>query len=152
MDPCGSRYEFGYNLGVAALLGMLALLLPTLWVKIPYHRWKRTHEWFGALLLLVVAHILAVKHDVAAYPLLRFWMCGLLSLAVGTLSISASCIGMLGRGAAIGWRISKGFGMSWKLPLCRKTNRGSSVPASLSARSCVRVDDGLFVIEDFNLV
>jgi predicted ferric reductase len=82
MDPHGDRYKIGHNLGLAALLLMIVLLVPTLWVKIPYHRWKRTHEWFGALLVLVMVHILVVNRDVAAYPLLRYWVYGLLSLAL----------------------------------------------------------------------
>ncbi len=80
--PHGDRYTIGHNLGLTALLFMIALLVPTLWIKIPYHRWKKTHEWFGALLVLVMVHILVVNRDVAAYPLLRYWVYGLLSLAL----------------------------------------------------------------------
>lgn len=82
MAPQGDRYKTGHNLGLTALLLMIVLLVPTLWVKIPYHRWKRTHEWFGALLVLVIVHIFVANRDVAAYPLLRYWMYGLLSLAL----------------------------------------------------------------------
>jgi predicted ferric reductase len=80
--PHGDRYITGHNLGLASLLLMIALLVPTLWIKIPYHRWKRTHEWSGALLVLVTAHILVVNRNIAAYPMLRYWMYGLLSLAL----------------------------------------------------------------------
>lgn len=72
--PHGDRYLSGHNLGLAAILTMIALLIPTLWVKIPYHRWKRTHEWFGAVLVLVIVHIFVVNRDVAAYPVLRYWV------------------------------------------------------------------------------
>lgn len=82
--PHGDRYLTGHNMGLVALLFMIALLLPTLWVKIPYHCWKRTHEWFGALLVMVVVHIYWVDRDVAAYPLLRYWVYGLLSLALAS--------------------------------------------------------------------
>jgi predicted ferric reductase len=80
--PHGDRYLKGHNIGLAVFGAMIALLVPTLWVKIPYHRWKMTHEWFGAFLVLLLAHILVVNRDVAAYPLLRYWVYGLLSLAV----------------------------------------------------------------------
>lgn len=80
--PNGDGYTIGHNLGLAALLLMVVLLIPTFWVKIPYHRWKRIHEWFGALLVLVVVHIFAVSQDVADYPLLKYWMYGMLSLAL----------------------------------------------------------------------
>jgi predicted ferric reductase len=83
-QPAGSRYLWGQNVGVAALLIMAGLILVTLWVKIPYHQWKRTHEWFGFVLLLVVAHVLVVDKDVAAYPLLRIWVYGFLLLALGS--------------------------------------------------------------------
>lgn len=61
---------------------MIALLVPTLWIKIPYHRWKSTHEWFGALLVLVMVHIVVVNRNVAAYPVLRYWLYGLLTLTL----------------------------------------------------------------------
>ena len=82
--PDGDRYLLGHNLGIASLLFMTALLIPTLWVKIAYHRWKLTHEWFGFFLLLVTAHIFIVSRDVTAYPLLRFWLYGQLFAALGS--------------------------------------------------------------------
>ncbi len=80
--PAGERYLWGQNVGVAALLGFAALIAVTLWIKIPYHRWKRTHEWFGLVLLLVIVHILLVDADVARYPLLRLWMYAILLAAM----------------------------------------------------------------------
>jgi predicted ferric reductase len=80
--PAGSRYLWGQNVGVLALLGMAALLTVTLWFKIPYHLWKRSHEWFGLVLALVAVHIVLVEADIAAYPLLRVWMMGWLLLAL----------------------------------------------------------------------
>ncbi|MFW6243653.1 MAG: ferric reductase-like transmembrane domain-containing protein, partial [Desulfovibrionales bacterium] len=81
--PEGDTYLWGQNLGVAALLVMSLLVALTLWIKPPYHLWKRSHEWFGLVLGMVVAHILLVDADIAAYPLLRLWMYGLLLLALG---------------------------------------------------------------------
>ena len=80
----GDRYLQGHNLGVAVLLLMAALLTVTFWVKIPYHLWKRTHEWFGLVLLGAVAHVAAVDADIASYPLLGAWMYG--SFGVAALS------------------------------------------------------------------
>jgi predicted ferric reductase len=79
--PEGDRYLLGQNVGVAGLLLMAALVTVTLWVKLPYHHWKRTHEWFGLVLLLIIAHVFTVDRDIAAYPLLTIWMWGLLLLA-----------------------------------------------------------------------
>jgi len=84
ISPGEDRYLVGHNLGVASLLFMIALLMPTLWVKIPYHRWKKTHEWFGAMMLLAAVHIVIVNRDIAAYPLLRLWMYALLLAALGS--------------------------------------------------------------------
>lgn len=80
--PEGDTYLWGQNLGVAALLVMSLLVALTLWFKPPYHLWKRSHEYFGLVLGMVVAHILLVDADIAAYPLLRLWMYGLLLLAL----------------------------------------------------------------------
>lgn len=81
-QPLGERYLWGQNVGVAAILIMAALITLTLWVKIPYHLWKKTHEWFGLVLVLVAAHVLVVDQDVAKYPLLRIWVYGFLILAL----------------------------------------------------------------------
>jgi predicted ferric reductase len=80
--PEGDRYLWGQNAGVLALLGFAALMALTLWLKIPYHRWKRTHEYFGLILLLVSVHIFLVRADVARYPFLTGWMYGWLGLAL----------------------------------------------------------------------
>jgi len=80
--PMGDRYLWGQNIGVTAFLVMAGLIAVTLWIKLPYHRWKKTHEWFGLVLLLVAAHVFVVDKDVAAYPLLRIWIYGFLLLAL----------------------------------------------------------------------
>jgi len=82
--PSGNRYLWGQNVGVGALLLFAVLVALTLWVKLPYHLWKKTHEWFGLLLPVVILHIALVDADVAQYPLLRIWLYGLLALAVGS--------------------------------------------------------------------
>lgn len=79
--PEGSAYLWGQNAGVIALLAMIMLIAVTLWFKLRYHIWKRSHEWFGAVLLLVIAHILLVDADIAAYPPLRIWMYAFLAAA-----------------------------------------------------------------------
>ncbi|MGE4491088.1 MAG: ferric reductase-like transmembrane domain-containing protein [Syntrophotalea sp.] len=81
LAPGGDRYLAGHNLGVASLLLMAGLLAVTLWIRIPYHRWKRSHEWFGLVLLAVMAHVIVVDRDIARYPLLGLWMYALLGLA-----------------------------------------------------------------------
>lgn len=79
--PSGDSYLWGQNFGVAAMLLFAGLIAVTLWIRIRYHRWKKSHEWFGLVLLLVVVHIILVDADIAAYPLLRIWMYAILLLA-----------------------------------------------------------------------
>ena len=80
--PEGDRYLWGQNLGVAAFLVFALLITLTLWIKIRYHRWKRTHEFFGLVILLVVAHVFVVNADVARYPVLTVWLYVWLILAL----------------------------------------------------------------------
>jgi predicted ferric reductase len=83
-QPEGDRYLWSQNIGVIALIGFAVLITLTLWLKIAYHRWKRTHEFFGLLLLIFCAHIFLVNADVARYPVLTGWMYGWLGLALGS--------------------------------------------------------------------
>ena len=79
--PRGDPYLIGQNFGVGALLLMSTLIAFTLRLRFPYHIWKRTHEWFGLVLLLAAIHIIWVDADIAAYPLLAVWMYTILTLA-----------------------------------------------------------------------
>ncbi len=80
----GDAYLLGRNLGVAAILLMIVLVGLTLWIRPPYHLWKKSHEWFGLVLVLALGHILAVDADVAAYPLLRIWVYAWLAAALAS--------------------------------------------------------------------
>lgn len=79
-DSRGDAYLLGQNIGLAAFMLMAYLIAATLWIRLPYHVWKRSHEWFGLVLLTVLAHVWLVDADVAAYAPLRWWMWGLLIL------------------------------------------------------------------------
>jgi len=80
--PKGDSYVWGQNIGVVALLLFAVLIVLTLLRKLPYHLWKRTHEWFGLVMPIVILHIVFVDADVAHYPLLRIWLYSLLALAL----------------------------------------------------------------------
>lgn len=82
-DPGGDPYLIGWNFGLGAFLFMAVLVAATLWLKLPYHIWKRTHEWFGFVLLIVLVHVLVVDRDIARYPLLGLVMYFQLALAMG---------------------------------------------------------------------
>jgi predicted ferric reductase len=82
--PLLGEKEVGTNLGVLSLLAMMVPLIPTLWIKIPYHIWKKVHEWFGVVFMLIVAHIFMVDADIAKYPLLCVWMYALMLIALAS--------------------------------------------------------------------
>ncbi|TVR10387.1 MAG: hypothetical protein EA401_12245 [Planctomycetota bacterium] len=68
------------NTGIIALAGFALLVVLSIYVKIRYHRWKRTHDFFGLLLLLIIVHGIMAKGEIVAYPLLGLWFalwCGL---------------------------------------------------------------------------
>jgi predicted ferric reductase len=83
-QPEGDLYLWGQNVGVLALIGFAVLVTLTLWVKIAYHRWKRTHEFFGLVFIIVIAHIFLVNADVARYPALTVWLYAFLGLSLGS--------------------------------------------------------------------
>jgi predicted ferric reductase len=80
----GSRYLIGHNVGVATLLMMGLLLFLTLRRRLPYHVWKKTHEWLGLVLAMAMAHVITVQRDVASYPFLAGWMYGWMILAAAS--------------------------------------------------------------------
>lgn len=92
----GDRYLLGHNVGVAAFAALVCLMIPTLWVRIPYHRWKRTHEWAGFFLAVAALHVFVVARDVRAYPVLGLWFWSFLAAAVAGFVYIRFLYGFLG--------------------------------------------------------
>ena len=61
------------NTGIAALLGFILLVVLTVAVKMAYHNWKRSHDFFGLLLLLVAVHLILAEGEIMQYTWLRIW-------------------------------------------------------------------------------
>ncbi|MBU1043191.1 MAG: ferric reductase-like transmembrane domain-containing protein [Candidatus Omnitrophica bacterium] len=80
--PDGDRYVWGENLGILALLTFISLIVLTIGFKLKYHIWKKTHEYMGLLMIIVLGHIIVIDGDIAAYPLLKIWMYAFLLLAI----------------------------------------------------------------------
>ncbi|MBU1043203.1 MAG: ferric reductase-like transmembrane domain-containing protein [Candidatus Omnitrophica bacterium] len=80
--PDGDRYVWGENLGILALLSFILLIVLTIGFKLKYHVWKKTHEYMGLLMIIVLGHIIVIDGDIAAYPLLKIWMYAFLLLAI----------------------------------------------------------------------
>ena len=73
-SPDGDRQAWGENLGTLALLTFGLLIVLTIGFKLKYHIWKKTHEYMGLLMIIVLGHIIVIDGDIAAYPMLKIWM------------------------------------------------------------------------------
>ena len=80
--------KLAVNLGAYAFWGLLPLMILTLFVKIPYDKWKLSHKFLGLVLVFGTIHILTVESTrgrpvaVLQNPLLRYYMLGLAALGV----------------------------------------------------------------------
>ncbi|OFZ54195.1 MAG: hypothetical protein A2428_01895 [Bdellovibrionales bacterium RIFOXYC1_FULL_54_43] len=70
------------NSGIVALIVFLVLIVLSRWLKIAYHHWKRSHEFFGLFLLAVATHVYLVEADVAKYPVVMGWIYGWIALGL----------------------------------------------------------------------
>jgi predicted ferric reductase len=61
------------NTGIIALAFFALLVVLSIYVKIAYHRWKRTHDFFGLLLVLIVIHAAISGGEIMRYPVLTLW-------------------------------------------------------------------------------
>jgi len=61
------------NTGLIALGIFVLLVLLSISTKIAYHRWKRSHNFFGVLLVLIVVHAVLANGEIMRYPVLMVW-------------------------------------------------------------------------------
>ncbi len=61
------------NTGLIVLAAFTLLVVLSIYWKIAYHRWKRTHDFFGLLMVLVVVHAVISKGEIVTYPMLALW-------------------------------------------------------------------------------
>jgi predicted ferric reductase len=61
------------NTGLIALAIFILLVVLSIYAKIAYHRWKRSHDFFGALLILIVIHAVLANGEIMRYPVLMVW-------------------------------------------------------------------------------
>ncbi len=71
-----------YTLGILALYSMLLLILITLYAKIKYDTWLKTHKLMGFPLLLASLHMLLITSDISRSPALRLWLFALTGCAL----------------------------------------------------------------------
>lgn len=70
--PVHRRLEI--DIGSWALWGLVLLMLFTLFIKLPYDKWKITHKLMGLFFLLGVLHIFLLEEFVAQNPALTVYL------------------------------------------------------------------------------
>jgi predicted ferric reductase len=61
------------NTGIVALWAFILLVVLSVYFKIAYHKWKRSHDLFGLLLILIVYHAVTSGGEIITYPILTVW-------------------------------------------------------------------------------
>jgi predicted ferric reductase len=74
--------DLSYLLGITALYTMIILISATLFIRLPYHLWKATHEYMGLVILLGFFHSLLIASDVSRYLPLKIWILIISSLGL----------------------------------------------------------------------
>ena len=71
-----------FNYGLTSLYFMLLMILLTLFIKLPYSVWKKTHELMGIALIFATLHIITITSDVSRFMPLRYWIFFLLFISI----------------------------------------------------------------------
>ena len=66
--------DWTINFGIASLFLMMALLILTFFVVIPYQRWKFSHKFLGLAFFLGGIHSFFVSSDISFYPAMFWYM------------------------------------------------------------------------------
>lgn len=72
--PVLRPYDFAVNAGIFGLWLMIALLIFTYYIKLPYHIWIWTHRVLGLTLLMVAVHVFLTSSDVSRDMALRIYI------------------------------------------------------------------------------
>jgi len=65
--------DWARNTGLVAFAAFTVLVVLSIYWKIAYQRWKRTHDLFGLVLVLVAIHAVLGRGEMVKYPLLTVW-------------------------------------------------------------------------------
>ena len=91
------------NLGAYAFWGLLLLMTLTLFVKIPYDKWKLSHKFLGVVLIIGTIHMLTVESSrgrpvtVMENSILRYYMFGLAALGISFFCYKLVALPLLSR-------------------------------------------------------
>ena len=68
--------------GIIAFWGMVALLLVTFFMTIPYRLWLFTHKFLGVAFIISALHILFISSDTSKDPLMKGFMLTMVAIGV----------------------------------------------------------------------
>lgn len=71
----------GEFFGIIAFVLFFILIALTLWIQIPYHIWKRSHELFIFVLIFTFLHVFIINKHVNSSMFLSVWIYGFMVLA-----------------------------------------------------------------------
>jgi predicted ferric reductase len=74
--------QLSYNLGVFTLYALIALIILTYYVKLPYHIWRFTHSLMAIPLVLGTIHVFLITSDTTRFAPLRIWLLTLFLIAI----------------------------------------------------------------------
>ncbi|MFA6981494.1 MAG: ferric reductase-like transmembrane domain-containing protein [Patescibacteria group bacterium] len=63
-----------YSYGIIALYSLIALIVVTLFINLPYNTWKFTHTFMGLSLIFALAHVFNIQSDVSRNLALEIWV------------------------------------------------------------------------------
>jgi len=69
--------DWTMNFGIIALLGMIVLMVLTLFVKPLYENWKISHKFFGLIFFFAGLHSFFATSDISRSPALKIYMLAL---------------------------------------------------------------------------
>lgn len=68
--------------GIIAFWGMVALLLVTFFITIPYRLWLLTHKFLGVAFIISAFHILFISSDTSKDPLMKGYMLTMVAIGI----------------------------------------------------------------------
>lgn len=68
--------------GILALVVLSILLIASLFIKMPYHLWKKTHIFMGIPVIFAFIHVFLVSSDTSVYMPLRTWIMSIIIISL----------------------------------------------------------------------
>ena len=73
-----------YNLGIIALYAYAVLIFLTVYVRLPYEVWRKTHTYMGVPLFVAAYHIMIIGSDLQKFLPLKIYMFTIVSIAIAS--------------------------------------------------------------------